>query len=111
MAARSRPSAHNTIVEYVIPVQNMTVLSLLLRDIHRIREDTDSTIEWLPGLRLLKNGMQCRYALRSAHETFSRSSVVLLQNLQEIQKYSNRFVLRRCTSDVDSNSADDIFMG
>ena len=59
MAARSRPSARNTIVENITPVQNMTPQSLLLRDIHRIREDTDSTIDWLPGLRLLKNGMHC----------------------------------------------------
>ena len=56
MAARSRPSARNTIVENVTPVQNMMAQSRLFRDIHRIREDTDSTIKWLPGLGLLKNG-------------------------------------------------------
>ena len=83
MAARSRPSTRNTIVENITPVQNMTSQPLLLRDIHRIREDADSTIEWLPGLWLLKNGMQCRCGLRPAHETSSRSSVVL-QTLQKI---------------------------
>ena len=54
-----RPSAPKTIVENVTSVQNIRAQSLLLRDIHRIREDTDSTIEWLPALRLLKNGMHC----------------------------------------------------
>ena len=57
--AAGRPSTRNTIVENVTPVQNMTAQSLLPRDIHRITEDTDSTIEWLPGLWLLKNGMHC----------------------------------------------------
>lgn len=56
---RGRPSAPTTVVENVIPALQMTEERYLLRDIHRVSHNMDSTIQWLARHGLLSNSQQC----------------------------------------------------
>ena len=60
MQARiGRPRAPTTIVDNVIPALQLTQERYLLRDIHRVSADIDSTIQWFARRGLLANSQQC----------------------------------------------------
>ena len=59
MAARGRPAARPTIEAKVTPVANLMEQHYVLRDVHRITDSLDRTIEWLAACGLLSNSQLC----------------------------------------------------
>lgn len=59
MAARGRVAARRTIVANVMPAANLAEQHYVLRDIHRITDNVERTIEWLAERGLLSNSQLC----------------------------------------------------
>ena len=59
MAARGRPRARNSIVDVVLPADNLTQMILNHRDLVNLSNDAQGVLQWLAQHGLIHNQLLC----------------------------------------------------